>query len=500
MKIFETILLISIVLYLLGLPIKREKIPFCYHLLPFASVVFAAAQWVFEGLQWQSAALYFLSILLFFITLPNILPGLRRKSGRSRAKPWIRFTALAAGILLCGASLLATLNFPRFAFPPPTGEYAVGTDFLMLTDGSRSDFAEESLSDGRVVSVRAWYPARTEPGGRAGQYQNAESSAGIARLFQMPAFLLNYLSKIPTHSFENAALLAGDTPRPVIIFSPSAWMNHTTAINEELASHGFVVLAVGHASTEPFIYDSKGTVLPLDPGHSLHQELRRELYSDAVESIKNRIIRCTDIDQKKDLHQQLNRVQPLNVRDIKLRSGDIRFLIDKLPELNGTLFSGSLNLDQIGVMGFSKGGATAGEVCVTDTRVKAGLNMDGFMYGTIVDTPLEIPFMFMHSTPAVEEAYINDWFYRETKAEASMMKIKGTTHSNFGDLSLFGGIFKKRGVLGGIDGGLCVEIQRAYVLAFFEKHLKGEDSSLLKITSKKYPQVEFFMKNNKIGQ
>jgi predicted dienelactone hydrolase len=496
MEILGTLFFASVVIYLISLPLKGERLPFWYHLLPFASIVFAAAQLTLEGFRWQSAALYILSILIFLLTLPNFISGLRGNRVGRRTKTWIRIVGLAAGIILCALSLLASLNFPRFKFPTPTGEYAVGTNYVLLTDGSRSDFVEGSPGDSRTISVRAWYPARKNPAGKPCQYQKAGSAESIARLFQMPPFLLNYLSQIQTHSYENAKMPETDKIYPVIIFSPSAWMNQTTAVNEELASHGFVVLAVGHTSTEPFIYDSEGNIKPLDSRSPYHFKLRQELYSDEVESIKDQIIRCTEINSKRELHQRLNRYQPANVEDIQMRAADIRFLIDKLPEINTSVFSGKLDPDRIGVFGFSKGGATAGEVCVTDTRVEAGLNMDGFMYGDIVDTPLKRPFMFMHSTPAVEAAFINDWFYREAQNTAYMLKIKGTTHSNFGDLSLFGGIFKKRGVLGGIDGGRCVEIQRAYVLAFFDKHLRGNDSPLLDIESMRYPEVEFVMKSD----
>ena len=127
--------------------------------------------------------------------------------------------------------------------------------------------------------------------------------------------------------------------------------------------------------------------------------------------------------------------------------------------------------------------------------MKAGLNMDGFMYGKIVENPIKVPFMYMHSVSSDESAFINDWFYKQTKNMAYMLKIKGTVHSNYGDFSLFDGIFKEQGLLGPIDGERCVEIQRAYILAFFNKHLKGRESDLLNESSTTYPEVEFFLKN-----
>ena len=413
-----------------------------------------------------------------------------KKTGKKTG--WV--SSFITGIVICSICILASVKFPEFKFPKPTGKFAVGTKYFLLKDNSRSGLKEDTSDDKRTISVRVWYPAQKPADGKPIAYQNQDSIKGIAQLFRIPFFLLNYLTQIETHSFENALLPEIDTRFPVIIFSPSGWMNHTTAVNEELASHGFVVFAVGHALSEPCIYDANGVVKIINYYNLYNQKLREELNSNQVESIKDRIINCTDIKQKKELHQQLNASQPLNVKDIQMRAQDISFLMDTLPELNTELFSGKLDLDHIGVMGFSKGGATAGELCVVDERIKAGLNMDGFMYGKIVENPIKVPFMYMHSVSAIESAFINDWFYQETKNSAYMLKIKGTVHSNYGDFSLFDGIFKEQGILGPIDGQRCVEIQRAYVLAFFNKHLKDEPSDLLSEGSTAYPEVEFFMR------
>jgi hypothetical protein len=124
--------------------------------------------------------------------------------------------------------------------------------------------------------------------------------------------------------------------------------------------------------------------------------------------------------------------------------------------------------------------------------------MDGFMYGRIVQAPLATPFMFMHSVSAMESAWINDWFYENSRATSYMLKIRGTTHANYGDLSLFDGIFRSRGVLGAIDGVRCIEIQRAYTLAFFAAHLTGERPDLLAGPSPEYPEVEFVSKSGTV--
>jgi hypothetical protein len=53
--------------------------------------------------------------------------------------------------------------------------------------------------------------------------------------------------------------------------------------------------------------------------------------------------------------------------------------------LSGSLaagpFRGALDTDRIGIFGYSKGGALAGQVSATGKRVKAGINLGGFSFG-----------------------------------------------------------------------------------------------------------------------
>ena len=59
------------------------------------------------------------------------------------------------------------------------------------------------------------------------------------------------------------------------------------------------------------------------------------------------------------------------------------FAIDYLEKINndpGNTFFKS-NLAQLGIFGFSFGGAVSANTLVFDKRVKAGVNLDGFYYG-----------------------------------------------------------------------------------------------------------------------
>jgi len=69
---------------------------------------------------------------------------------------------------------------------------------------------------------------------------------------------------------------------------------------------------------------------------------------------------------------------------------------------------------------------------------------------------------------------------------------------NFSDFSLYGygSIARLSGVIGKIDGKRCMRMRilSDYDLAFFNKHLKGQDSGLLDSSSPEYPEVEIHIR------
>jgi hypothetical protein len=69
---------------------------------------------------------------------------------------------------------------------------------------------------------------------------------------------------------------------------------------------------------------------------------------------------------------------------------------------------------------------------------------------------------------------------------AYYVAVKGTRHFNYSDFSLFSPDNQKAGILGSIDGARMERIMNDYVLACFDKYLRGKDSPLLKAPWAKY--------------
>ena len=188
---------------------------------------------------------------------------------------------------------------------------------------------------------------------------------------------------------------------------------------------------------------------------------------------------------------------PLGIRDVRLWTEDVGFIIDELEKMNisNKFFKGKLDMKSIGVMGYSKGGAAAGQVCLTEKRCKAGINLDGFMLGDIGEKDLEVPFMIIESIEnwCKDCLPINDLLYHTSKSSIYMVQVNNATHGNFTDLSAFKEYLSPNfeQILGSIDGRKFLKIQNDYVLQFFNKYLKALQAPLLDGPSKDYPEVKF---------
>src|SRR6202049_5293986 len=67
---------------------------------------------------------------------------------------------------------------------------------------------------------------------------------------------------------------------------------------------------------------------------------------------------------------------------------DIAFVLDQLERLNVSdptgKFTGRLDMTRVGVFGHSFGGAKDAQFCSQDSRCKAGIDVDGRPFGSVV--------------------------------------------------------------------------------------------------------------------
>ncbi|WP_336759965.1 alpha/beta hydrolase [Paenibacillus sp. USHLN196] len=138
---------------------------------------------------------------------------------------------------------------------------------------------------------------------------------------------------------------------------------------------------------------------------------------------------------------------------------DVEFVIDQIEKLNSgaieSQFKGKIDLDHIGAMGHSFGGATAFNTTYLDQRIKAGVNMDGSLYEVENRDVINKPFMFIRSG-SFEDWLANfemdrnsdDEVTKSLSDELHIMKnvishggnviyVEGTQHFNFTDLQFY---------------------------------------------------------------
>lgn len=176
--------------------------------------------------------------------------------------------------------------------------------------------------------------------------------------------------------------------------------------------------------------------------------------------------------------------------------------LDRLNTAPGNQWSQRLDLARLGVFGHSFGGATAAQVCLLDTRCKAGIDLDGNLAGDVVQRGLTTPFMVIqHDMGSCSDADCRSFqhdihaiLHTIPQGASYHVSVQGTEHFNFSDLAVLSAAQGLRflGLLGSIDGVRGLQITRAYVRAFFDRYLNKTPSPLLRGPSSDYPEVQFF--------
>jgi len=346
------------------------------------------------------------------------------------------------------------------SLPEPTGPYPVGTTSVHLTDTSRPDPWATGVN-ARELMVSLWYPAVPSDGARARYMTPAESelqliSRGITGL---PP---DVLSTVRTNAVTDAAPERSQRALPLVVLSPGFTNSRSalTGLAEDLASHGYIVAGIDHT------YESFGTAFPDGRvATGLAREARRRGGGSPEKVAAG-------------------------------RAADVSFVLNELtgahPAWPG---AGLIDPSRIAMAGHSAGGAAAIAAMLADSRIRAGIDMDGATAAPIPDHSLARPFLFLgkqsNYTPGSGGAvttWERDW--KRLTGWKRWLLVAGAVHASFTDLALLAdqvGI----DIDAGLSGARSLDITRAYVRAFFDQHLRGEPQPLLNQPSRRYPEVTF---------
>ncbi|MBK9125983.1 MAG: hypothetical protein IPM16_23040 [Chloroflexi bacterium] len=396
-----------------------------------------------------------------------------------------RFLILAVGM----SALLPTARAQDILeFPPLTGEYQVGRTAYHLIDHDRKETFTTRPDDVRELMIIVYYPAAPSADDQSAPYLEGLRreclSTGNRRIGPFD------WDRIVSHAYTNVPVSDRRKAYPVLLFSPGFTTNPVfyTAMLEEITSHGYVVVALTHPYSTDAVAFSNGRVINLNASGT---RLMTVLSSDPEYG------------------------EQIGDHTLDVWASDALFALDQLQAMNrdDPLLSGRMDLDHVGMFGHSFGGATSAEAASRDDRILAATNMDGAFFGTVDDTGLDQPFMFMasdHSWPKRDEDRFGmseeDWnamydgVYTDLEkvcehaSNAYAFTLDGSSHGTYTDLALLATmgvnswIFEPMFV-GHINAVRAHQVITTYVVAFFDKHVRGLDVPLLDGPSIDYPEV-----------
>lgn len=466
MRIFESILTL-LSLGLLWHAVWFRKRPVSLFQWSFLIGLFTVSviHFLMEGGRWQMGPVYLSGILVLIVYLNRTFrPSIEQK--KSRTVP------ILLSILLLPFSLIAAglpCLFPVFGFEKPTGPYQVGTVTYTWSDPERNMASGQP----RRLNVQIWYPANTEPSAQKTSYipDLPVYAKALEKEYGVPAEIFHYLDQVQTHTYQEPSFTADLKEVPLVILSHGNMMgarftNSFQAI--ELASHGYVVAAVEHPQIAFMSPYPDGSYVPL-----------KDFFSR--------------------LSMEYETQNKASIPIIEEQTHDIEFALEQLKKLSGGSLEDSLadkiDFSKIGLIGHSFGGATVVNALYKNPEFKAGINMDGVLYGNEREGSIGQPVLFMSAnffagekdkpqeTVAKEQAL---WKQALGK-EGDWLDIERAGHLSFTDFPLYSPLL----VWTSPDVEQNHQIVKQASLCFLDKHLKGHSTSSLEAIPDKYPGVRF---------
>lgn len=386
---------------------------------------------------------------------------------------------LAVFSLIAVLALLWREHRTEITLPELTGHFAVGRATYAWTNNAQMDNIAPTPATKREVLVWIWYPAARSNAFTTADYQPSpwrvalENQSGVL----MSKFFTRDSSKVHVHSSPDPAISLEQHSYPVVIMRAGggALTTDFTTLAEDLASHGYVVVGFDAPYRTGVVVFPDGRVIVRPPAAN-------------PENLP-----------PGDQVRLINKLLPM-------WTVDAQFVVDQLERLDAAdpsgKFTGHLDLRRIGIFGHSFGGAAALQFCHDDFRCKAGIDMDGAPYGSVVREGLSQPFLFLFSdhgdvTSAAEaRAVMADVqsIYNRLPNGRLLLMIHGANHFSFSDQILLKSHYLVKLLQffqgGGLDARRGLRITTAYVHTFFDVYLKKAPASLLDNLRQTYPEVQ----------
>jgi hypothetical protein len=354
----------------------------------------------------------------------------------------------------------------HYELPKPTGSYEVGCMNIW--------YEYEGDGTKRQLPCLCYYPAKDRANEQPRPYVDGR--------------ILPNASGIVTHTYVDAPIADGAFPLLTYNHGPTLFHEINTIQHEALASHGYIVLCVGHEGQGSYVLPDGG-ILPVnlarntfEPPKALATFLR---YASWVKA------EGTTADMEEHRHQYPKYIEasPHMVTLSEVWMKDTFVALDQFLlaiEQPNSRFYNRVDTGHIGTFGYSFGGSTAVNVSLGSERITAVADLDGYFYSAHWERPVEKPALLLQNerTPVLTFPFFN------ATRDAYLVTVKGTQHGNFCD---FGAILATNqtttatvdgkeielSVLGAAEPMAVEDTINTLLLDFFGKYLKGKGSQVL---------------------
>ena len=347
-------------------------------------------------------------------------------------------------------SFIVSRLLPLDDLPEPSGQYAVGFTVLDWIDSDRDEWFTGQPGEKRRLVVQVWYPASTTENLSPATYLDhpLQRLSMVAYQVGLPAFLIAHMQNVRCNAFRDAPRNTALASLPLVLFSHGlGGMKTQNSIQaEELASHGYIVVAVDHA------YDAYMTV-----------------FSDGS---------VADYRSAAPAQQTKEEFRAFRTPQLATRTADLSFILDEITRrmVRGDPLWKNVQTNQAGVFGHSYGGATSITLAASDCRIAAAAALDGWLLPlpkNIVNEGLVTPSLYIGQGQWRGEPLnyrLLDKLMRHS--ENGLIELfPGTRHFDFSDAPQFSRLAKWFGLSGSVSRDrIRVSLNRD-LLHFFDAHL-----------------------------
>ena len=381
-----------------------------------------------------------LVVLIFRFLIAGISWLAGRKKTGTRKKLWTVVNCVFS-VILIAFTLIPSFVFSNYNGLPTTGEYSVNEISGILVDSSRKDPFESDGSD-REVPVHFYYPETDS---------------------------------------------AGSNAFPLIVFSHGAFGYYQSNFSTymELASHGYVVVALDHPHHSFFTKDTAGKTVIVDT------DFINDVMGINEEGVSNEQIFTLSQDWLQlriaDENFALDCIERAKIR----KSLDASWNTENEETVLKIL--AMTDTDKIGLMGHSLGGASSVTLARQRTDIDAVVDLDGTMLGEIVgaengkniynEETYNIPVLdFMKEKDYTEREqykkengtpYVNDYIIAHAENGKTVV-FWNAGHMDFTDLPLISPTLANMLGHGDVDSEKFLTRMNQIVLDWFDYTLKGE--------------------------